>query len=765
MGLAAAAAASLSKVATNTADDHSSANAATGSMSSLTLADLLSARGDSFAVRDGQIVQVQGEPGLRPAAGGPSAAARDAPTPVSGEDPGGAAVMSVARPAKFPPLMQFQDDSFYVSGEIFAGLESDLHDVPYLRKLLKLGSYPVIYPVRDAERALCTVFREVGGPRAGRVRIHTDMQQAPLPEMWRLWNALGVTWRCEGFARRAIVCLLQALRLQRQANDNSVGVRFNIAMVLQHAGLLAEAQEVLEAVLQDTLPLPGEKTPANQRVYLVALCELEARLKMEEPGRACIDRFALGNTPHPGGPWNPDKKDGQRREKHPMDPESLASPLVSRLGLGAILSSANKMLGSSAGVGQKHIEDALREVAAASAARQMNEMLASLLEERRAVLQGWEAAALTQELQELGATGVADCGEVKACLQHILDKQGVPLMSRRASEVLQFRQASRRELAEAIAGNQHTMLGGDYGPADGDGAANASGELVGESIASLEQTPLFGRLYADDFYLPPPGSGQEPLPGEPTQMFARNGQVGGRNKLEAIRNSHLHPKYENLDAEKGVCQVFGHDGGVDSARHVLVESLMKLGTDNPQSWELWNGLGNSWRCEGHAFRALQCFLKAEGLLGRPDASIAVNMASVLRHLGFTEDARRIIEGSLSKTPEQLALASHMWCDITVALVVAGVEDVHKAERCLRDLPGRMPGLESEVRALRKTLSRVRPWWRRTDAVLLLGCFGLGALAFGVVLVHLQSKRSKKARLGSGEEGQKAHRKGRRQKQA
>jgi hypothetical protein len=231
MGLAAAAAASLSKVATNTADDHSSANAATGSMSSLTLADLLSARGDSFAVRDGQIVQVQGEPGLRPAAGGPSAAARDAPTPVSGEDPGGAAVMSVARPAKFPPLMQFQDDSFYVSGEIFAGLESDLHDVPYLRKLLKLGSYPVIYPVRDAERALCTVFREVGGPRAGRVRIHTDMQQAPLPEMWRLWNALGVTWRCEGFARRAIVCLLQALRLQRQANDNSVGVRFNITVV------------------------------------------------------------------------------------------------------------------------------------------------------------------------------------------------------------------------------------------------------------------------------------------------------------------------------------------------------------------------------------------------------------------------------------------------------------------------------------------------------------------------------------------------------
>merc|ERR1711972_837485 len=97
--------------------------------------------------------------------------------------------------------------------------------------------------------------------------------------------------------------------------------------------------------------------------------------------------------------------------------------------------------------------------------------------------------------------------------------------------------------------------------------------------------------------------------------------------------------YKKMKAEHNVCPIFQQEGGVDRARHRMVVQLVALGFNQPQSFELWNGLGNTWRCSGHAYRATRCFLKAEWAIGRPDGWVAINLASVLRHSGQFGDAR------------------------------------------------------------------------------------------------------------------------------
>lgn len=244
------------------------------------------------------------------------------------------------------------------------------------------------------------------------------------------------------------------------------------------------------------------------------------------------------------------------------------------------------------------------------------------------------------------------------------------------------------QAAQLFAARLSSAAGGSpMEPGDISGLAGAAGAAARQ--LALATDSIAEMLQQDDFYVN-------------DQTFIRVGEVGGRDRLPGVIARWDVRHYANRTAEAGVCAIFHRDGGVDMARRRMAERLALLGFEHPQSGEVWNGLGNAWRCEGQALRALQCFLKAEELHGRPDGAIGVNIALVLRHMGFPRDARSTLE--LTGIGPNDPLALHFWCEFTVELVEMGMEHRSTGDDCTQRLVRETTGeMQTWAQDLRKRL--------------------------------------------------------------
>ena len=81
-----------------------------------------------------------------------------------------------------------------------------------------------------------------------------------------------------------------------------------------------------------------------------------------------------------------------------------------------------------------------------------------------------------------------------------------------------------------------------------------------------------------------------------------------------------------------------------------IEKILKiLKLDKPKSVELYNQQANYWRVKGDNFRAIECFRRALAVSPN-NAEILLNLARVLFHLQFLDDAIFLTRRSLEVQP-------------------------------------------------------------------------------------------------------------------
>jgi uncharacterized protein YpmB len=119
--------------------------------------------------------------------------------------------------------------------------------------------------------------------------------------------------------------------------------------------------------------------------------------------------------------------------------------------------------------------------------------------------------------------------------------------------------------------------------------------------------------------------------------------------LVGIQNRHRHPKlpqpevalnFKTKKSSKHYSEV-----NMDGIEKIL--KILKL--DKPKSVELYNQQANYWRVKGDNFRAIECFRRALAVSPN-NAEILLNMARVLFHLQFLDDAIFLTRRSLEVQP-------------------------------------------------------------------------------------------------------------------
>ena len=119
--------------------------------------------------------------------------------------------------------------------------------------------------------------------------------------------------------------------------------------------------------------------------------------------------------------------------------------------------------------------------------------------------------------------------------------------------------------------------------------------------------------------------------------------------LVGIQNRHRHPKLPQpevaLNFKTKKTSKHYSDVNMDGIEKIL--KILKL--DKPKSVELYNQQANYWRVKGDNFRAIECFRRALAVSPN-NAEILLNMARVLFHLQFLDDAIFLTRRSLEVQP-------------------------------------------------------------------------------------------------------------------
>lgn len=185
--------------------------------------------------------------------------------------------------------------------------------------------------------------------------------------------------------------------------------------------------------------------------------------------------------------------------------------------------------------------------------------------------------------------------------------------------------------------------------------------------------PPYERFLQDDFYLT-------------GDIFNGVGQ-GHSWDLDSLASVHdllLMPKmYPDPKVEKVLCGIFVSVGGVNAARTRIYGEMQQAQSGSPELWRSWSALGNTWRCQGHARRALTCYLQSLRYQRETDADsriVRFNIAMVFQSSRRLDDAKAVLQAIKDEVQTatdsgminydangQLALYNWKLCELNVLL--------------------------------------------------------------------------------------------------
>lgn len=122
------------------------------------------------------------------------------------------------------------------------------------------------------------------------------------------------------------------------------------------------------------------------------------------------------------------------------------------------------------------------------------------------------------------------------------------------------------------------------------------------------------------------------------------------DSLMGVANRKQHPPSSEPDIALMFKRKTVKSSDVDLVQ--LEKKLRKAKKDKPKSVDVYNQIGNFWRIKGSTHKSIECFRKA--LYLQPDhPDVLLNLARVLFHLQYLDDAKYLILRSLEKqSPEQ-----------------------------------------------------------------------------------------------------------------
>ncbi|KAF7288039.1 hypothetical protein GWI33_000093 [Rhynchophorus ferrugineus] len=169
------------------------------------------------------------------------------------------------------------------------------------------------------------------------------------------------------------------------------------------------------------------------------------------------------------------------------------------------------------------------------------------------------------------------------------------------------------------------------------------------------------------------------------------------DNLVGVMNRNTHPSLVEPEAMIEFIRKYKFKPGKPFDLDILANKLIQIKREKPKSVSTYHQLGNFWRVKGDPKQAIECFRKALAVSPH-NAEILLNLAKVLFHLQYLDDAIYLTRRSLEVAPPEKGAWQQYF---TLGEIFKAYGHYYEAQIHFRHTLDLNPGFEPAIRMLKE----------------------------------------------------------------